>query len=425
MPKRKRDPSESHAPTPDQRKRELEKKMVHGKKRLNHALKLAKAFERQKLGKRITKAKGEQDQPESVARLEREVEALKSLNLPVMAEAHLYKSLAKAKDIAASPLFVDEIQQRLPTLGVEQLDQAKSNVTARLYNSKHVKENVQQTLSNVRLVLGLNSKSVEGTNTVRAKDGQASRQASKPKESGENIRNRSVSVGERPSPSPSNAMEPDSQTGTPVDPAIPEDEEPIGQRPGLASPSDVDVPSGYSSSRSVDAPGSSSDPRSTSPEPRKSSKAKRKPVADSTFLPSLMMGGYFSGSESAEEVDDIAERKNRMGQRARQQLWERKFGQRANHVTKAARDQGWDAKLGALADTTRSKTRRGQSGASRSGGPERPWFGSNSERVDKKPSKSRPEKESEGPLHPSWEAAKKAKEQEKGTNFQGKKVVFD
>ena len=36
----------------------------------------------------------------------------------------------------------------------------------------------------------------------------------------------------------------------------------------------------------------------------------------------------------------------------------------------------------------------------------------------------KPKPAANAPLHPSWEAAKKAKEQKKAIQFQGKKVVF-
>ena len=52
------------------------KKLAHGKKRVVHALKIAKRFERQKLGKRIVRRKGESN-GDRLGRLERELEALK------------------------------------------------------------------------------------------------------------------------------------------------------------------------------------------------------------------------------------------------------------------------------------------------------------------------------------------------------------
>lgn len=153
-----------------------------------------------------------------------------------------------------------------------------------------------------------------------------------------------------------------------------------------------------------------------------------------TFLPSLSTG-YFSGSESAEglSTDDDGrneQRKNRMGQQARRALWEKKFGKNANHVKKQPlnRDEGWDARRGASASNERGRRGRGRGGGDMARGRDqarggrRPiGSGANSEVVVVK--KAKPV--SETPLHPSWEAARKAKEQTKVTAFQGKKVVFD
>lgn len=80
MPKRKRSLIEQTEVDPSQevelRKRNLEKKLVHGRKLLNKALKTAKGFERQKLGKRIKLAAEKNDGEES-GRLQRELEVLK------------------------------------------------------------------------------------------------------------------------------------------------------------------------------------------------------------------------------------------------------------------------------------------------------------------------------------------------------------
>lgn len=63
----------------EQRRGEVEEKLVHGKKMLNRALKTAKGFEWQKLVKRIghAKEKGEEGGAEVVVRLERELKVLK------------------------------------------------------------------------------------------------------------------------------------------------------------------------------------------------------------------------------------------------------------------------------------------------------------------------------------------------------------
>lgn len=80
MPKRKRGHygREELDPTKGLELKRLEfaKKFVHGKKVLHRALKTAKGFERQKLGKRIKLATEKQDRVEA-GRLQRELDVLK------------------------------------------------------------------------------------------------------------------------------------------------------------------------------------------------------------------------------------------------------------------------------------------------------------------------------------------------------------
>lgn len=170
-----------------------------------------------------------------------------------------------------------------------------------------------------------------------------------------------------------------------------------------------------------------------SPPPKKAKaiKGSAAPVQSTTFLPSLMAGGYWSGSEEAtdEEADAQPKRKNRMGQQARRALWEKKFGAGANHVKQeqiaakyGGRDNGWDTKRGA---TDGGRGRGGKRGGFGGG------FGRGNRQGDSGPHsggqrsvKPKGPPKDEGPLHPSWEAKRKAKEQAPAT-FAGKKVTFD
>lgn len=173
---------------------------------------------------------------------------------------------------------------------------------------------------------------------------------------------------------------------------------------------------------------------SPSPEPqrKRSKKAVTGRPTDSTFLPSLM-GGYVSGSESASDVD-VAPVKKRRGQRARQAIWEKKYGSNANHIKVAAkngsgrgRDSGWDMKRGAVdgSDDRRTPWKKGvKNPFSPSGGG---GGGGSAPQRESRPARPPPQtkRDDEGPLHPSWEARKKAKESQKATAFAGAKVVFD
>ncbi|KAK3292493.1 BUD22-domain-containing protein [Chaetomium fimeti] len=150
---------------------------------------------------------------------------------------------------------------------------------------------------------------------------------------------------------------------------------------------------------------------SVSPPVKKAKKAKGplKPT-DSTFLPSLM-GGYISGSESASDIDVAPERRNRRGQRARQAIWEKKFGEKAKHLQEPAkgRDSGWDAKRGAV-DGNSKPWKRGIRNPlldkARASGANETELG---------PPKKEPaprKRDDSGSLHPSWEARRLAKAKE-------------
>lgn len=164
----------------------------------------------------------------------------------------------------------------------------------------------------------------------------------------------------------------------------------------------------------------------------KKEKKSKKPAkttrpGESTFLPSLM-GGYISGSESASDIDEPPQKKRR-GQRARQAIWEKKYGASAKHLQKQAtqggKDDGWDMRRGAVGADDRGKGKpwgrggRGQPG--RNDHSDAPARGGDRRQVDPKPTK----KDDEGTLHPSWEARKAAKEAQKSIAFSGHKVVFD
>lgn len=157
--------------------------------------------------------------------------------------------------------------------------------------------------------------------------------------------------------------------------------------------------------------------------PAKASKNK----ADRGFLPSLM-GGYISGSESEASDIDVAPaaRKNRRGQRARQAIWEKKFKEQAKHLSqeKTSRDDGWDLKRGAVDGSARTPWKTGIKTPfeRRSGGQRDEQSAYAAEpQVPKVPRK----KDNEGPLHPSWEARKKAKEAQETATYSGKKITFD
>ena len=193
---------------------------------------------------------------------------------------------------------------------------------------------------------------------------------------------------------------------------------------------------------------------STVPKTRpKTSKPIPAPPSSTAFLPSLMMGGYYSGSESASEIDDVdtKPRKNRRGQRERQKIAEAKYGSGAKHIAKQSsssnRNAGWDARKGATATTKdgngkfngNGRMRIGRpGGASASGngnvhtnGGSKAPTGANGDVMGA--GRKNPVKDNGGVMHPSWEAARKRKEQGSkisinpgnGGGGMGTKITFD
>lgn len=180
------------------------------------------------------------------------------------------------------------------------------------------------------------------------------------------------------------------------------------------------------------SPSPSRSPSPSQSPPQKKPKSQTKaPATSTTFLPSLMMGGYWSGSESEpEEIEEAPKRKNRMGQQARRALWEKKYGASANHVKeqqksgKKGRDSGWDPRKGATGDGDSGRRKFGTgSNATAVVGEKKFGQSGNGKETRGGPSKKKPDDNK--PLHPSWEAARKAKEQKSTASFQGKKLVFD
>lgn len=430
----------------------LESVLERSKQTLCQALKLAKGFERQKLGRRQKTAKAAQDDGES-KRLAAEVAALKSLDVYSLAELYLYKSMIKTTSIISSPNFPSWIETKLNKLSKPQ-DSAHTNVQARLFNSQPVKKAMNDSMDSIRACFGLDERRDGKKKRLRKEDYQ--------RVQGSN--------GEDLSRTRQDAHRHTEDTGLEsfaADEAGPGDSD---QADGsgeeldfenydsrLAGSSD-DSFEGFSEaagSEDLHTYSKKDTSRSSSPSPSPSpSESAIPPDLEShgspralktstvnpkgtTFLPSLMMGGYWSGSEPGSDEEGVAEetrRKNRRGQQERRLIAEKKFGQNANHVKKqkkeSDRDRGWDARRGAQASGGRENQRRGNGRTNRV--PQASRFtkgaasssGANSDPVGPRRIAER-KQAADLPLHPSWQAAKTAKEQKKTATFQGKKVVFD
>ncbi|KAK7415985.1 hypothetical protein QQZ08_012181 [Neonectria magnoliae] len=432
MPKRKR----SSEPT-------VQEKLNKLSDDISRALKVAKGFERQRLSKRI---RDDGITPDKKERLDREITVLKSLDLHQTARAHMHASLLKIKPIAESEALPEEIRRGLakPDLSEEERV-ALHNVTSGLYNRDNVKKAVDGAVAAV----------CEMLNVPVPKKGKRVRKGKQEKEEQpedqlvekaaddevrQSVEEEDESEFQGFSDGPAVEEPDDGEKDTGEDEfskydhllgsSSDEDEDDFSHErfdrfkgrekvnlddislSGSATDSDSD-------SEPDDIPSASSSP---SPPPAKKKKEKKTPTArptGSTFLPSLM-GGYISGSESASDVD-VAPAKKRRGQRQRQAIWEKKFGEKAKHLqqpAKSGRDSGWDGKRGAV-DAGDAEQRT-------------PWkkgirnpLVRGKARAEPEAEKPPPKKDDEGPLHPSWTARKKAKEQEKTVAFTGSKITFD
>ncbi|EGV60212.1 bud site selection protein 22 [Yamadazyma tenuis] len=142
-------------------------------------------------------------------------------------------------------------------------------------------------------------------------------------------------------------------------------------------------------------------------------------------LPELTTG-YISGGSDDEgdfQVDDdrvvkqvTSQRKNRRGQRARQKIWEQKYGKTAKHKQKESEAYENDKKRRQSEFEEREQKRRSRAQEALENAPS----GSNLTPIGRK-QQDKPKKEE----HPSWIAKKKEEEKLKNLKFTGKKITFD
>lgn len=137
---------------------------------------------------------------------------------------------------------------------------------------------------------------------------------------------------------------------------------------------------------------------------------------DVTFkLPELATGYFSGGSEDEEDVDNdkvvkeaTTARKNRRGQRARQKIWEQKYGSKANHVQQENKRIASERERKQQEFEERQRKRDLKAKA----------LANSLDETKHNP--NNPNK-----LHPSWEARKLAEQKQKDIKFAGKKITFD
>ena len=265
------------------------------------------------------------------------------------------------------------------------LSSVEQNVIARLFNARVVKETIHTLLSNIQLALGIEHSNKSSNKTQRRLNVQSPEKAK-------------ADVESRPA---NEDILSESNVSSVENLGLDEDEE-------------MQVDKCMSASEDT----TSSTVEETFNRPNKSA-----------FLPTLTAGGYWSGSDSEDDIedvdDDIAPRKNRRGQRARQQIWERKYGSKANHLRKMQEGRktkyGQDFRRRATGGLFYNKSERKPL---KDTAPKAYGSGGNSKNNRGGDYEVRETQIREGPLHPSWEAARKSKQQ-MIVPSEGKKIVFD
>ncbi|KAL1853346.1 hypothetical protein Plec18170_005343 [Paecilomyces lecythidis] len=456
MPKRKRAESEDAHDSPESREERrtvlrvtrLTNKFDYEIQTLFRALKTARGVERQKMGRRQKTAQKEKNEG-ALARLQEEVQVLKTLDLEITAQKYLFKQLAKTKRIAESPAFIRFKEAKQLSLEGPKSN-AESNVIARLFKSTPIKNVMPGIMDGFRALLGVDAApSAKSTKDSKEKDREQKTEAKAPKSRADGQWNEESEKSSDEEAGADDVSMADIQSDdfAQFDSrlAASSDESESEGASGDDGDGDISMDDSkknhYDHAADLSLSPTPSDSESESPSAtsvkasKKASATTKGTVKDTTFLPSLMMGGYWSGSESGDEpaADEPPRRKNRMGQQARRALWEKKYGSGANHVRKEqekkknSRDSGWDVRKGAMDPDAdgRKKFGKGRSGP----GAGRPahrtgdrgassYHNGRSSFQEKKP-------QDDKPLHPSWEAKKRAKEQAAQVSFQGKKITFD
>ena len=367
MPKRKRPDFDDGDRIQTMRKQDVQDALTKARKQLRQALKTAKGFERQKLGKRLKLATTNGDNG-AIARINREIEALKGIDLVTLTKTHLHRSLLKIKALAESENLPDEVKTELPKPeGEKAWIAALMNVTSGMYNMKQVKETMVHIINGMYIAMGIPvpPKKEKGAKKAEVKGILRNGGSSLPKvPEDRRIDKQKESRGANGDLPWEGFDSPDDEEAKQEDKAETEDEllddEELARYDALIGGSSDeesfdekmytrDRPPETAARLSLSiSPTPSPSPTlsrspslSSSPEPEqtkapKQSKSKTFPAAKpglSTFLPTLM-GGYWSGSESsASDIEDAAPvKKNRPGQMARRAIWEKKYGEKANHV---------------------------------------------------------------------------------------------
>ncbi|KJE02428.1 hypothetical protein I311_03825 [Cryptococcus gattii NT-10] len=445
------------------------KRIPQAFKFLHPVFKQAKTFETRRLIKKIKflRSKGVTDE---TADLESQLKIIHEIQLHPLAQSHLLVKLRKHPLFRRSPL-PNEVASLLSPLSATSASSASTSATPALINkaenrlcsAKIVAERVKNVLSwtvceeGAKLVTDKKAATASAGKGGRKKAAESSDEEDDEEEEGEEV-NFGGDIA-RPMVNGSDSEEGSDDERVIQDRAA----DAAGWESGSVSGSDIEgedvgiasePESESDDSDAIDIPSvkrakTTVPPLPSKSKPLKPEKADKPPksakdLTSSIFLPSLSVG--FTRGDDVDSDPDLDDdpngvagkqplvRKNRRGQRARQAIWEKKYGKNAKHVVKAQEEEKCQAQKAKEKAEAKGRTRDSGWGA-RSGkavGPAVNAASASAAAAASHTQKLYPESkqsqtEQKKSLHPSWEAAKLRKQKMGAVQSEVKaqKIVFD
>ncbi|KAK9448848.1 Bud-site selection protein [Limtongia smithiae] len=437
------------------RRRLVEQKLFHATRELARSLKRAKPIETQKLIRKLKDARKNESSAANIARHELELTLLKHLDAVAVATAFLWKRVRKHPEISASELLPDappQIRDDRENDVMEtraEHENAQQNVVARLLKQKLVQSVVNDGIAAVLTAIKVanNEKKKKNDKSGLTADVESNtdeeneeQDIDEPEEDEEEEGRGEEEEGEEEEEEEEEAQDKDNNAE--VDEASDSD---LARYDSLiANESDdtdtdsiigaLDDTINYNEISdlepdSLDDDQSDDAPDDESPPPKRVASAPFDGKRGKTIILPSLSSGYISPGSSDSEADfsdavsnkkksAIAKpRKNRRGQRARQKIWEEKYGRNAAHVKKSEQERRAKEQVKQQKKLERQQLRTmlKQDGnangvplgtkAAQGGAGER----TQTANADKT-------------LHPSWIAKQNTN---KKVEFMGKKVVFD
>ncbi|KAJ7212134.1 Bud-site selection protein [Mycena pura] len=437
----------STVPRGVKRKRPAPPEEHHALKDVRKAAKKARTFETQRVVKKLKSVRKKDPAARDVAILEAEIEELKTSSPDTFADTALRTRLHKDLHISSDASACAAIARELPTCMLF-FSARSASTSASVPPSK-----VRARLLSSRVLAAAVSEAVLDLRALVLPPDAIAKAAHQADEDGENEdEDADETEGEK--------VEQEGDDDS-VSETMDVDEDQAGWGLGSSGDADdggwesgsvhsaADPDSSHSASEEVDSESPLEAPpaaKRAKPSPPKSTKpalAAKSSATTSQFLPSLAVGYIRGGSSDVEDIDAESKgRKNRRGQRARQAIWEKKYGRGANHKKKEAEEaakanaKGWNVK-GKVAKGrdgqygAKRRERETESGAPREGKP-KPWQPAGKPLTASSAPTGTPHMKTEAGagLHPSWAAKRALKDRMGGgggaiVSSQGKKIVFE